>query len=221
MLFRSVTTLIRIVTIVVLMMTWSAAHHAARAASEQAAAAKALTEVSKAQQIATERAAAAAEAQVAAAEASGVLARQQLLAVQESAAAERVHSELIRQQTLASLRPILAFSRRTSSSGFMGWTVLENQSEALALEISAYNGTPECPGKPISVSPATMAPGVEAHLEGIDWGPPKRDPAGQPIYPSSIPVFAWYRSPDGRWFHTSVDLAEPVRHQVMEEELGN
>lgn len=187
-----VTTLIGIVTIVVLLMTWSAAHHAASAASEQAAAAKALTEVSKAQLAAAERA----------------------------AAAERVHSELIRQQTLASLRPVLAFSRRTSSSGFVGWTVLENQSGALALEVSAYNGSPENPGKPISVSPTTMAPGTEAHLEGIDWGPPQKDPAGQPTYPSSIPVFARYRSQDGRQFVTIVDLTAPVRHQVMDEEHG-
>jgi hypothetical protein len=50
----------------------------------------------------------------------------------------------------------------------MSWTVLENQSEALALEVSAYNGTPGCLGKPISVSHATLAPGVEAHLEGIE-----------------------------------------------------
>jgi hypothetical protein len=127
-----IATLIGIMTIIVLLMTWSAARNAAHASSEQATAAKA-------QQVAAERAAAAAEAQVAAAEASGNLARQQLLAVQESAAAERTHSELIRQQTQALLRPILAFSHRTSSSGYIGWTVLENQSEALALEVTAID----------------------------------------------------------------------------------
>jgi hypothetical protein len=102
----------------------------------------------------------------------------------------------------------------------MGWTVLENQSEALALEVSVYNGTPDNPGKPISVSSTTMAPGVEAHLEGIDWGPPQKDPAGQPILPSSTPVFARYKSQDGRQFRTIVDLAATVRRQIMDEEQG-
>jgi hypothetical protein len=102
----------------------------------------------------------------------------------------------------------------------MSYTVLENQSEAFALEVSAANGTPKNPGKPITVSHSTMAPGVEAHIEGIDWGDPKRDAAGQPIYPPSIPVFARYMSQDGRWFRTIFDLRSQDRRQVIEEEPG-
>jgi len=204
------------ITIPVLVMTYFAARHAARAASEQAAAAMVLTEVSRAQQRAAERAAVAAEAQVAAAEASTTLARQQLLAAQESAAAERVHSELIRQQTLATLQPLLSFGRRYSTH--VSWTVLENQSTAIAFDVTAHNGTPANPGNPISVSLGTLAPGAEAQLRGIDYSPLAHNPFGEEVAVQPVPVFARYRSLDGRQFYTAVDLATDDRHQTMKEE---
>lgn len=209
-------TIIGIATIVVLVLTWSAAHHAARAAEQQAAAANALTKVSKAQQVATERAAAAAEAQVVAAEASAALARQQLQAAEESAAVERAQSELVRQQTLASLTPILSFNRRNNAT--TGWTVLENESTALALDVFACNGTPDNPGSPLGLSHGTFAAGVESRIEGINWGYATPDKAGQWTQNRSVPVFARYRSADGRWFLTTVDLAVTKRHQETHEE---
>jgi hypothetical protein len=209
--------LVGCVTIPVLVMAYFAARQAACAATEQALAARAQTEVSRAQQLAAERAAAAAEAQVASAETSGAIARQQLLAAQESAAADRIHSKLVRQQTLASLRPVLMFVRRFSSH--ISWTVLENQSEALALDVAAFNGHPDSPGKPITVSPGILAAGAEARLEGIDSGTPETNIYGEVVKSSPIPVFVKYRSQDGRWFRTIVkDLRNQEHTQCVEEE---
>ena len=206
-----------LITIPVLLMAYFAARQAARAAKEQAEAARAQTEVSRAQQVAAERAAAAAEAQVASAETSGAIARQQLLAAQESATADRIHNELVRQQTLATLRPVLAFV--TGISSHFSWTALTNQSEALALDVTVFNGTPQNPGNPISGSSGTLAAGVETRLEGIDWGTMETDSGLRVRYTSPVPIYARYRSQDGRWFHTAVeDLRNGVHHQVIEEE---
>lgn len=211
--------LVGLVIIPVLIAAWRAAHQAARAAADQAEAAGELTGVSKALQYAVERAAAAAEAQVASAEASTALTKQQLVAAKDAAAAERAHGELIRQQTLASLRPVLAFTLRISSAP-VSWTVLENQSHALALEVAAFNGTPSEPGKPITLSHTTLAPGVGATVDGIDWGPQKQEPFGQVTYLNPVPIFARYRSQDGRWFRTVIaDYRNGLRGQVVEEEL--
>jgi hypothetical protein len=128
-------------------------------------------------------------------------------------------SRHLAEQNRAILRPVLYFTTRLSD-GF-NWIVLENQSGALALEVSAHNGTPHRHGKPIIVSKGTIAPGVEASLEGIEWGAPRQDTAGQPIYPSSTPVFARYKSQDGRWYRTTIDLRKPDSPQVVEEETDS
>jgi hypothetical protein len=211
------------VAILVLFSILSAVREAVRAAFEQADAVSALAEACKSQQVAAERIAEAVEAQLAAARAIEELAHQQLLAAHtpaanEASAVERPDSEQTQQPAPAQLRPILSFSHRNSN--YLAWTVLENPSEALALEVTAYNGTPESPGKPITVSHGAIAPGVEAQLEGIDWGPPKVNLTGNPIFPPSIPVFARYKSEEGRWFHTKIDLRDSEHSQVMEEESG-
>jgi hypothetical protein len=212
-------TLIGLVTIPVLIATWRAAHHAARASADQATAARELTEVSRAQQWAAERAATAAEAQVSSADANAALARQQLAALQESADAERAHNELIRQQTLAALRPVLRFGVRYSSGGQLSWTILENESGALALDVSAFNGTPQEPGRVIDVSNTTLPPGASSSIDGIEWDE-EFSGGGRVSYPNPISLFARYRSSDGRWFRTVVADYRPSssRRQIFEEE---
>jgi hypothetical protein len=205
-------------TVPVLLMTYFAARDAAAAARQQAEAARALTEVSKAQQVATERAAIAAEAQVESAVASSALAREQLVAFQQSAAAERDQTELTRQRTLASLRPLLHFQIQTANRG--SWLVLVNVSGALALSVEVFNGTPDLPGTEVRIPYPTMAPGAEMTLEGVDWR--TEFVAGRSRTLGPVPIFARFRSQDGRQFTTVVeDLNRKPITQVDREDLVN
>jgi hypothetical protein len=88
-----------------------------------------------------EKQANAADAQVAAAQASSKVSEEHLQAARDSAAAEREHSEIIKSQLLASLRPIVVFSwsEETANSNFdveERELLLTNQSvTAVAMEL--------------------------------------------------------------------------------------
>jgi hypothetical protein len=117
-----------------------AADRQAQAAEAQASAARKQTEVSEQQRIAAERAANAAEEQVRAAVSATTVSEAQRRAAEDAAKAEREHSELIRQQTLASLRPILVIYKRDDGHGNMEYFV-ENHGEGIALSVRAtYRG---------------------------------------------------------------------------------
>lgn len=117
-----------------------AADRQAEAAEAQADAARKQTEVSEQQRIAAERAANAAEEQVRAAQSATTVSEAQRKAAEQAATAEREHSELIRQQLLATLRPILVIARHEDSSGAVTYLV-ENHGEGVALSVKAsYRG---------------------------------------------------------------------------------
>jgi multidrug efflux pump subunit AcrA (membrane-fusion protein) len=117
-----------------------AADRQAEAAEAQAAAARKQTEVSEQQRIAAERAANAAEEQVEAAKSATKVSEAQRIATEQGAMAEREHSELIRQQLLATLRPILVITKHDEGGGNMEYRV-ENHGEGVALAVKAnYRG---------------------------------------------------------------------------------
>jgi ribosome-binding ATPase YchF (GTP1/OBG family) len=92
---------------------------------------------------ASDRQAAAAEEQVNAAKAATAVSDAQRIATEEGARAEREHSELIRQQLLATLRPIVVIVRRTDKLGNITHLV-ENYGEGVALFVKlSYRGKAE------------------------------------------------------------------------------
>lgn len=112
-------TAVNLLAVVVLVRTLSAVNRQAQAADRQAKAA---------------------EAQVLAAQSSTAVSKAQRLATEQGAMAEREHSELIRQQTLANLRPILVFVKGVDKLG--GWEYfLENHGAGVAISLKAnYRG---------------------------------------------------------------------------------
>jgi hypothetical protein len=108
----------------------------AEAAESQALAARKQTEVSEQLRLASERAALAAEEQVRAAIASSAVSDAQRKATEDSARAERAHSELIRHQILAQLRPVLVFGVRPHpTQGGANQTYVENHGMGVSLNI--------------------------------------------------------------------------------------
>jgi len=78
--------------------------------------------------------------QVRAAQSATAVSEAQRIAAEQAAMAEREHSELIRQQTLAALRPILVITKRDDGHGNMECFV-ENHGEGVALAVKAnYRG---------------------------------------------------------------------------------
>lgn len=183
--------LIACVTVPVLVAAWRAASRAATAAQDQASAARKLIEVSEAQRIAAERGAIAAEQQVASAVAATAVSEQQLIAARDSAAAEREHSDLIRTQMLASLRPVLVFTR-TANKG-SDELALHNQSTGIASGIEASYGTLFDVKGPIGLSQTIVGPGSKAPISYLDFQRIKDENA-----------FARYQSEDGRQFVTEL-----------------
>jgi hypothetical protein len=89
---------------------------------------------------ATDRQAAAAEEQVTAAKSASAVSDAQRIATEAGAKAEREHSELIRQQLLATLRPILVITKRDDGRGNIEYRI-ENHGEGVALAVKAsYRG---------------------------------------------------------------------------------
>jgi hypothetical protein len=108
----------------------------AEAAESQAIAARKQTEVSEQLRIVSERAALAAEEQVRAAIASSAVSDAQRKATEDSAKAERAHSELIRHQIFAQLRPVLVLGARPHpTQGGAIETYIENHGMGIALNI--------------------------------------------------------------------------------------
>jgi multidrug efflux pump subunit AcrA (membrane-fusion protein) len=140
-------TLVNLLAVYVLFRTLAAVNRQAQATTRQAEAAEAQasaarkqTEVLEQQRLAAERAANAAEEQVRAAQSATAVSEAQRKAAEQAATAEREHSELIRHQTLASLRPILAIVKRDDGRGNMEYLV-ENHGEGVALAVKAnYRG---------------------------------------------------------------------------------
>jgi hypothetical protein len=89
---------------------------------------------------ASDRQAAAAEEQVNAAKAATTVSDAQRIATEEGARAEREHSELIRQQLLASLRPMLVITKHDDGKGNVTHLV-ENHGVGVALSVKvSYRG---------------------------------------------------------------------------------
>lgn len=133
--------ILNLATIYVLVRTLRAVNAQARAADRQAKAAEDQSEVARKQievaeqqRVASERAATAAEGQVAAARAASASSEAQRIATEQSAAAEKEHSELIRQQLLASMRPVLVIAFRPIQNGSNRYHV-ENHGSGVALDI--------------------------------------------------------------------------------------
>jgi len=121
-----------------------AADAQAKAAEVQAQAAQRQIEVSEQLRIVSERAAIAAEEQVKAAIASSSVSDAQRKATEDSAKAERAHSELIRHQTLAQLRPILVFGNKLHPTmGGAVITFVENHGTGVALDIKVKLDRPK------------------------------------------------------------------------------
>lgn len=166
-----------------------AADRQAQAAEAQADAARKQTEVSEQQRIAAERAATAAEEQVAAAKSATAVSEAQRVATEQGAAAEREHSELIRQQLLASLRPILVFVKSSDDFGGNLQCFIENHGEGTALAIKAnYRGRGF---QEIFVSHDIVGPNQRTVI-GVDW---------QTFEAQGMQVR--YESQDGRFFATT------------------
>jgi multidrug efflux pump subunit AcrA (membrane-fusion protein) len=187
-------TFVNWVTIFVLVRTLSTVNRQAQAADRQAEAAEAQadaarkqTEVSEQQRIAAERAANAAEQQVAAAKSAMAVSEAQRIATEQGALAEREHSELIRQQLLAALRPILVIVGARHSGGIKTYSI-ENHGEgvALAMKASYRNGGLE----EIAVSPDILGPNHSAPIQ-LHWH----------IFRQSG-MQVRYESADGRFFVT-------------------
>jgi hypothetical protein len=122
------------------------------------------------QATASDRQAEAAEEQVKSAKAATQVSEEQLRAARDSAAAEREHSDLLKQQYLAALRPVLVFQKRVVSSGTT--TEIVNESGALALEVSLWNGRPDAPESKGKVGKVILGAGSTSWLRGIDYGKP-------------------------------------------------
>lgn len=108
--------LLNLVTIIVLYGTWRAVNRQAKAANKQATAAESATEVSNALRIAAE----------------------------DGARAQREHSELVKQQLLASLRPIVVVGRQPHPlQPETPQYFAANQGEGVAMEVIChYRDTP-------------------------------------------------------------------------------
>jgi len=164
-----------------------AADRQAEAAEAQASAARKQTEVSEQQRIASERAANAAEEQVLAAKSATAVSDAQRIATEQAAGAEREHSELIRQQTLANLRPILVFAKHSDKAGNLEYLV-ENHGEGVALFVKAsYHGRSQ---QPIPITHDILGPNRSVAI-AFRWETFQQD--GMQVR---------YDSQDGRFFVT-------------------
>jgi hypothetical protein len=117
-----IATAVNLLAVIVLARTLSAVNRQAKAADRQAAAA---------------------EEQVTAAKSATAVSDAQRIAAEEGARAEREHSELIRQQLLATLRPILAIAKHDDGFGNVTHLV-ENHGVGAALSVKlTYRGKTE------------------------------------------------------------------------------
>jgi hypothetical protein len=159
-------TAVNLLAVIVLIRTLSAVNRQARASDRQAKAA---------------------EEQVKAAEAATAVSDAQRIATEEGARAEREHSELIRQQLLATLRPILIIAKLDDGKGNVIYAV-ENHGEGAALSVKVrYRGEM----KELFLSHDIIGPNRRA-VTALDST--RFDKDG---------VTLWYQSQDGRFFVTT------------------
>jgi hypothetical protein len=136
---------------------------------------------------ASDRQAAAAEEQVKAAKAATGVSDAQRIATEEGARAEREHSELIRQQLLTTLRPILIIAKLDDGKGNVTYAV-ENHGEGAALSVKVnYRGKTD----ELFLSYDIIGPNRSA----ITAPDPKRF--------EDDGVYVRYQSQDGRFFVTT------------------
>jgi len=154
---------------------------------------------------AADRQAAAAEEQVAAAKAATTVSDAQRVAAEQGAAAEREHSELIREQLLATLRPILVIVRHEDKLGGVTYLV-ENHGEGVALSMKAnYRGRDQ----DASLSLDVLGPNHSAII-GLNFQEFQADG-----------VYIHYESQDGRFFVTTAFAAgSGVRQTTIEVDAG-
>jgi hypothetical protein len=202
-------TLVNLLAVLVLIQTLlavnrqaKAADRQAEAAEAQAAAARKQTEVSEQQRLAAERAATAAEEQVLAAKSATAVSEAQRIAAEQAAMAEREHSELIRQQTLANLRPILVIIGERHSSGMM-IHFIENHGEGVALVLKASYRGGEL--QDIAISADILGPNHRTYF-AFRWEALKQ-------YGMQVR----YESQDGRFFVTVVSVEnDELRQNTLE-----
>ncbi len=136
---------------------------------------------------AANRQAAAAEEQVNAAKAATAVSDAQRIATEEGARAEREHSELIRQQLLASLRPLLVITKGDDGHGNVTHLV-ENHGVGAALSVKVcYRGKVQ----ELFLSHDIIGPNQSA-ITALD--PTRFEADG---------VTVWYQSQDERFFVTT------------------
>lgn len=174
-----------VVTVPILIWTGFVARRAARAAEAQATAA---------------------DAQVKAAHAATGLAEEQLKAALDSAAAEREHSALIKEQLLASLRPVLVFEWRLN--GNLPTLFLRNQSPtAFAFEVVVSHRSRE-DRVPVFVSQSILGPAAEGIVQI----------STRQLQDGSL--IAQYRSADYRTFITTAHPADQGGFTQSTEQTG-
>jgi hypothetical protein len=188
-------TLVNLFAVIVLIRTLFAVNRQARAsdrqaqaAEEQAKAARKQTEVSEQQRIAAERAADAAEEQVRGAKSATAVSEAQRIAAEQAAAAQREHSELIRQQLRANLRPILIVAKRSDTHGNLEY-IVANHGQGIALSVNANYRNPS--HQSVAVTHDILGPNHEAPITLV-WK--SFEEAGLQIR---------YTSQDGRFFATT------------------
>lgn len=136
---------------------------------------------------ASDRQAAAAEEQVNAAKAATAVSDAQRIATEAGARAEREHSELIRQQLLATLRPILIITKLDDGKGNVVYAV-QNHGEGAALSVKvSYRGEV----KELFLSHDIIGP-TRSAITALD--PTRFEKDG---------VVVRYESQDGRFFATT------------------
>jgi hypothetical protein len=136
-----ITAILNVITLLVLIRTLVAVNAESKAATRQAQAA---------------------EQQVIAAKAASATSEAQRRATEESAAAEKEHSELIRQQLLASMRPVVIVIR-DSIPGIIGQHYfVQNHGSGVALDIKGRYLTMNLP--PFSVAHSILGAGQRALL---------------------------------------------------------
>jgi len=146
-----------------------------------------------AQAKASDRQAKAAEEQVAAARAASAVSDAQRRAAEQSAEAARTHSELVRHELLAKLRPVLAVDKEINPQMSGNWRFwIFNYGRGTALDIeSTYRGRTN---DRVGVSANVLGPGTKTIFDlNIERA---RSEGFQVLY----------RSEDGRRFATTVTL---------------
>jgi hypothetical protein len=157
------------------------------------------------QATAADRQAEAAEEQVTAAASATAVSKAQLSAAEESARAEREHSDLIRQQLLAALRPVIVIGRQPhpAQAGTQQYFAA-NHGEGLALEVVCQYADTPADHVPLMLN---IIGRNAKSIFSLDMSHARK--AGLQLK---------YRSQDGRYFLTKVEVTsgEDCEHETFE-----